>query len=63
MILHSIQLQQKHLKDDDDMTVYSGIKVLQLHIGEQHIPDLASAILREISNNNENGIRTDFNSE
>ncbi len=35
------------LKDDDDMTVYSGIKVLWLHIGEQHIPDLAFAILRE----------------
>lgn len=35
------------LKDDDDMTVYAGIKVLWLNISPQHIPDLALAVLRE----------------
>lgn len=35
------------LRDDDDMTVYAGIKVLWLNISPKHIPDLALAVLRE----------------
>lgn len=35
------------LRDDDDMTVYAGIKVLWLNIAPKHIPDLALAVLRE----------------